>query len=134
MNLSVNGLRLICGDGQFYCAMLRMHKGIVRMMIRLFSIISISFLSATMAFAQTGSGNSFSITPGQAQLNYNTTDTNLPMAEQGANTYALVDPSCGPCIARQKALLRMNDHTTFHRGVEKTSESGSKGSHTDTNQ
>ncbi|HRO67491.1 MAG TPA: hypothetical protein PL182_08005 [Pseudobdellovibrionaceae bacterium] len=41
-------------------------------------------------------------------------DPGLVFTPQGANTYAMIDPSCGPCVAAMKAQLRLRDQRTVY--------------------
>ncbi len=49
-------------------------------------------------------------------------DPGLIFNAQGSGTYALVDPSCGPCVAAMKAQLRLKDKTAFSSSQADASE------------
>ncbi|MBX3040142.1 MAG: hypothetical protein KF789_05460 [Bdellovibrionaceae bacterium] len=41
-------------------------------------------------------------------------DPGLVFTPQGANTYAMIDPACGPCVAAMKAQLRLSGKNTAY--------------------
>lgn len=69
-------------------------------------------LAGTTSYASAPSGRDTGQEVWNPDVVADAADPGLVFTPQGSNTYAMIDPACGPCIAAMKAQLRLRAQST----------------------